>query len=64
MLRTGRSRSVICMSWLRELFWLCFVFNVQLIPVHVKSGDNVRADILSRLSNPLVVPLFRDLFLC
>lgn len=62
MLNTGRSRNTMCMRWLRELFWLSFVFNVHIIPWYVRSGDNIGADILSRLSNPQVIPLFRDLF--
>ena len=48
MLNTGRSSNHCCMSWLREIFWLCFIFNVELYSVYIKSSDNVFADALSR----------------
>ena len=51
MINTGRSANKICMSWLREIFWLCFVFNVDLYAVYISSRDNVFADALSRLSD-------------
>ena len=48
MINTGRSSNKFCMSWLRELFWLCFVFNVRLFASYVRSEDNMLADALSR----------------
>lgn len=54
MVNVGNSKSIKCMNWIRELFWLCFVFNIQLVAVHIRSGDNVIADMLSRLSHPSV----------
>ena len=49
MLRKGRSRNKTCMNWLRELFWLSFLFNFELIPYYVRSQDNFVADTMSRL---------------
>lgn len=51
MLRTGRSTNGQCMRWLRELFWLSFIYNIQLVGVHIRSADNTLADCLSRASN-------------
>ena len=51
MINTGRSANKVCMSWLREIFWLCFIFNVDLYAVYIRSADNVFADALSRVSN-------------
>lgn len=55
MIRTGRSRCHKCMSWLRELFWLTFIFNIELMSGYIRSSDNDLADYLSRLSNPVVM---------
>lgn len=52
MLKTGRSKNVTCMYWLRELFWVCLVYNITLSPTYIRSEDNVVADVLSRLKYP------------
>lgn len=52
------SRSVTIMNWIRELFWLCFVFYVHLVAVNFKSSENITADMLCRLSNPVVLQIF------
>ena len=64
MLRTGRTKNVTGMSLLRELFWLCFVYNVHIRCVYIRSEDNVMADYISRLaykrvqlSSPVLYPL-------
>ena len=49
MIMTGRSRSVRCMSWIRELFWRCAIYNIQLVASHIATGDNVVPDYFSRL---------------
>ena len=49
MVNTGRSTSVPCMFWLRELFWLSVLYNFHLVASHVKSEDNILPDFLSRL---------------
>ena len=49
MINTGRSRSVWCMGWSRELFWACVVHNVHLVPSHISSVDDIVPDYLSWL---------------
>ena len=49
---TGRSSSTSCMYWLRELFWLSFVYQFHCVSVHIKSVDNVIPDYLSRFADP------------
>ena len=46
MINTGRSANKTCMSWLREIFWLCFIFNVDLHAMYIRSAENVFADAL------------------
>ena len=50
MLNTGRSCNKTCMTWLRELFWICFIFNIDIHDSYIKSADNHLADALSRLA--------------
>ena len=50
MLNTGRSKNKLCMSWLREIFWLCFIHNIEIYATYIKSEDNILADQLSRLN--------------
>lgn len=49
MLRKGVSSNKTCMSWLRELYWLCVIYDIQLEPMYVNTKDNVLADSLSRM---------------
>lgn len=49
MLKTGRSKNVPCMYWLRELFWICLIYDIFLSPTYIRSEDNKVADILSRV---------------
>ena len=49
MLNTGRSKNKLCMEWLREIFWLCFIHNIEIYSTYIKSADNTLADQLSRL---------------
>lgn len=37
------------MEWICEIFWVCVVFNIQLLPEHITSEDNDLADALSRI---------------
>ena len=50
MLATGRSVNKMCMTWLREVFWMCFIWNIDISPSYIRSADNVLADALSRLA--------------
>ena len=51
MINTGRSSNKCCMSWLREISWLCFVFNLDLFAVYINTKDNLFADALSRVDD-------------
>ena len=48
MINTGRSSSVNCMFWIRELFWISFIYNFQLVASHISTSDNIIPDFLSR----------------
>ena len=52
MVNTGRSSNPTCMSWLREMFWLCFLMNIDIFATYIASNDNVLADALSRVPYP------------
>ena len=60
MVNTGWTANKCCMSWLREIFWLCFIFNVELFAVYIPSRDNVFADALSRADNSRMLDLVLD----
>ena len=68
MLCTGRSANKLCMSWLREIFWMCFIWNIDISPSYIRSADNHLADALSRLPYKGVVGdcdnLLTDLNMC
>ena len=68
MLCTDRSANKTCMAWLREIFWMCFIWNIDISPSYIKSADNVLADGLSRLPYRGVPPtcssLLCDLNMC
>lgn len=49
MLRNGVSINAICMIWLREIFWICVLNNIQLIPEYISTKENIVADALSRI---------------
>ena len=63
MINTGRSSNKTCMTWLRELFWICFVNNTDMFATYVKSEDNVLADALSRAAYPGITRKCADLLL-
>ena len=47
MVNTGCSANQLCMSWLHEIFWMCFVGNIS--ASYIRSVDNTLADALSCL---------------
>ena len=49
MLTNGKSSNRICMSWIREIFWICIIYNIELILKYVNTNCNLVADTLSRL---------------
>ena len=52
MINTGRSTSVRCMKWIREMFWVCVVYNIDLSSSHIRTEVNIVPDFLSRLFDP------------
>ena len=52
MVNTGRSSSVRCMFWIRELFWVSVIHNFDLVASHIGTDDNVIPDFLSRYFDP------------
>lgn len=50
MLKKGSSVNMTCMDWVREIFWVCFINNIQLQPEYISTIDNTLADALSRLA--------------
>ena len=57
MLNTGRSRSIHCMAWLRELFWLCFLHDIHITSEYISTHDNIVPDYLSRVTDPKAIGL-------
>ena len=49
MLLNSSSSNILCRSWLREVFWLCAIFNIELSPRYINTKCNLVADTLSRL---------------
>lgn len=49
MIRTGRSKNQTCMLWLKEMFWVCVEYDIDLLSEYIASEANVVADTLSRL---------------
>lgn len=49
MLKTGRSKDVLCMQWLREIFWISVFYNFEIVPFRISSVENVFCDALSRI---------------
>lgn len=49
-IRTGRSVNPYSMAWLRAIYLVASMFNIELVPVRISSEENVVADALSRLN--------------
>ena len=49
MLIKGSSTNPICMSWIREIYWVCVFNNIELQPKYINTHNNLVADTLSRL---------------
>ena len=37
------------MGWLRELFWVCKIYTIRLVPHYINTKNNLVADTLSRI---------------
>ena len=48
MIKIGRSLNIQCMFWIRELFWLSFIYNFHLVASFIASEENVVPELLSR----------------
>ena len=68
MLINGSSVNPICMSWIREIYWVCVFNNIELKPKYINTHNNLVADTLSRLgylsSYTDVAPLLMGSNLC
>ena len=49
MLINGGSSNSTCMNWVREIFWICAIYNIEMVPRYINTKDNVIADTLSRI---------------
>ena len=52
MISTGRSSSIDCMFWLRELFWISVLYYFHLVSSYFPTYENVVPDFLSRFFDP------------
>lgn len=52
ILRKHSSRSARCAAVVAEIEWCCAVWNIELIPHHIRTYDNKLADLLSRIPEP------------
>ena len=48
MIRKGTSSNKTCMQWLREIFWICKIYQIRLVPYYINT-KNLVADTLSRI---------------
>ena len=51
MINTGRSQNKRCMGWIREIFWTCFIYNINVFASYIRTENNMLADSLSRLDS-------------
>ena len=49
MLTNGKSSNSTCMSWIREIFWICVTYNIEIIPRYINTKCNLVTDTLSRI---------------
>ena len=49
MLSNGKSSNTVCMAWIREIFWICIIHNIDIEPRYINTRCNLVADTLSRL---------------
>lgn len=51
MLINGVSANATCRNWLQEIFWVCVVCIIHLVPEYIPTENNFVADALSRISS-------------
>ena len=49
MLLKGSSSNPIFLSWIKEIYWICVINNIELKPKYINTRNNLVADTLSRL---------------
>ena len=49
MVRKGTSSNKTCMQWLREIFWICKIYQIRVVPYYINTKNNSVADTLSRI---------------
>lgn len=64
MINKGISSNDLCMSILREIFWLCANNNVYVSALHIPGNENIIADVLSRIRLYNSVSVINDYNLC
>ena len=52
MLINGSSVNETCCKWIREIFWITAIYNIEIIPKYINTRANLVADTLSRLPYP------------
>lgn len=48
MIKSGCSKNHTCMQWLKEIFWLCVEWDIELEPSYIESKSNQLANTLCR----------------
>ena len=49
MLMNGSSSNSVCKRWIKEVFWICAIYNIDLLPRYINTKSNLVADTLSRI---------------
>ena len=49
MLINGGSTNEVCKRWIKEIFWICAIYNIDLLPRYINTKSNLVADTLSRI---------------
>ena len=52
MLLNGGSVNECCCNWIRDIFWLTAIYNIDLIPKYINTKSNLVAATLSRIVYP------------
>ena len=52
MLMNGGSVNECCCNWIKEIFWLTAIYNINLVPKYINTKSNLVADTLSRIVYP------------
>lgn len=67
MIKNQKSINSVCMSWLKEIFWISLIYNFKIIPEYINTKDNILADTLSRVGSKIsesVVKHVNDMNMC